>query len=253
MKKKILIILLYMFAVFSLIYFAVMTVKLGPGYRFNFVWLLLGLFLIGTAFVLTFSKQGVSRLPKPVLFLIETIILAGCLLFVVVEGMIIWKGNMLPENNADYLVVLGAQVRGTKPSLVLKYRIEKAAEYLKAHPDVKVVASGGKGADEEISEAEAIERGLIERGIDQSRIYKEERSTSTKENLEFSKQYLDIEHHNIIIVTSDFHILRAVGIARKAGYRNVEGLAAKSVWYLVPNNYVREFLALMKDKLVGNC
>lgn len=187
------------------------------------------------------------------LFLMEIIILAGCLLFVVIEGMIIWKGNTIPENNADYLVVLGAQVRGTKPSLILKYRIDKAAEYLEKHPDVKVVASGGKGNDEKISEAEAIKEGLMERGIDPSRVYTEDKSTSTKENLEFSKQYLDIEHQNIIIVTTDFHVLRAVSIAKKAGYRKVEGLAAESVWYLIPNNYVREFLALIKDKLVGNC
>ena len=253
MKKKISIIILYILAAFSLIYFVAMIARLGPGYRFNFVWLMLGLLFAGTAFVITFSKRGVSRMPKPVLFLMELIILAGCLLFVVIEGMIIWKGNTVPENNADYLVVLGAQVRGTKPSLILKYRIEKAAEYLEKHPDVKVVASGGKGDDEKISEAEAIKEGLMERGIDPSQIYMEDQSTSTKENLEFSKQYLNIEQQNIMIVTTDFHVLRAVGIAKKAGYRNVEGLAAKSVWYLIPNNYVREFLALIKDKLIGNC
>ena len=53
-------------------------------------------------------------------------------------------------------------------------------------------------------------------------------------------------------MTTDFHVLRALRIAQKAGYQNVEGLAAKTVWYLVPTNYVREFLDVVKDKIVGN-
>ena len=85
----------------------------------------------------------------------------------------------------------------------------------------------------------------------------EDQSTSTKENLDYSQKLLteaggSVKESKVIVVTTDFHVLRAVGIARKAGYEQVEGLAAKSVWYLIPTNYVREFMAVVKDKLIAN-
>lgn len=200
----------------------------------------------------TFSKKGFSRLPRPLLYGIEVMIFCGLVLFVAVEAVIIGYSRRKPEQEPDYLIVLGAQVRGTTPSLVLQYRIDEAAQYMLRHPDVIAIVSGGKGADEGISEALAMQEGLIAKGIEAERILLEDQSTSTKENLEFSKQYLDVEQNQVLVVTSDFHVLRAVGIAKKAGYRKVEGLSAKSVWYLIPSNYVREFMAVIKDKLVGN-
>lgn len=252
MKKKILECFLFFLAFITMLYFIVLMGTIGPGFTFNYVWLFGSLFFLGTALILRFSKRGFERIPKPVLIIIEIIILAACFLFVAVEGMMVAQSRKRPECEADYLVVLGAKVNGTRPSLILKYRIEKAAWYLERHPHTKVVVSGGKGIDEGISEAEAMKNGLVKLGISEERIYMEDTSTSTKENLEFSKDYLDTVNHNVIIVTTDFHLLRAVKIAEKAGYQKVEGLAAKSVWYLIPTNYVREFLALVKDKAVGN-
>lgn len=255
--KKILQIVIYVLSIFALVYFVILMATIGPAFRFNYVWLVMGILLLSLALTLSFSKRGFDQIPKPIIFVIEGVVLTGCLLFVVVEGMIIRQSMKVPEKEADYLVVLGAKVNGTKPSRILKYRIEKAAEYLIEHPETRVVVSGGKGSDEDISEAEAMHEGLIEKGIEEDRIYMEDQSTSTKENLDFSKRYIEedsgnLEKQNILIVTTDFHVLRAVQIAKKAGYQNVEGLAANSVWYLVPTNYVREFLALVKDKIVGN-
>lgn len=257
MKKKILGFVLYVFAFLMLFYFVILMVTIGPGFRFNYVWLLGGLFFLGLALIISFSKKGFDFLPKPLLYLIEFLVLTGCLLFIFVEGLIIRQRLKSPTEEADYLIVLGAKVNGTTPSKILKYRIEKAAEYLEAHADTKVIVSGGKGADEGISEAEAMYNGLLERGIAKERIILESQSTSTKENLDFSKSLLEakgvnLNEQNILVVTTDFHVLRAVQIAEKTGFQNVEGLAAKSVWYLIPTNYVREFLAVVKDKLMGN-
>lgn len=251
MKKKLGIGCLYVVAFLLFLYF-IFLMKVGPGVTFHYVWLCGALFFLGIALVLTFSKKGFAWLPKPVLYGIEFVILCGCLLFIVVEALIIKESKKEPETEADYLIVLGAQVRGRTPSLVLKYRIDKAAEYMEEHPEVTAVVSGGQGSDEDISEAFAMKEGLLAKGIDEGRIIMENRSTSTKENLEFSKQYMDIENAHVLIVTTDFHVLRAVGIARKAGYQKVEGLSAKSVWYLIPSNYVREFMAVVKDKVIGN-
>lgn len=259
-KKKrsfIITVILYVLAGAALAYFVMLTLTIGPAFRFNYVWLASGLFCFGIALVLTFSERGFQWIPKPCLIGIEIVIMLSCFCFILVEGFIIRQSLKEPEQEADYLIVLGAKVNGTKPSLILQYRIEKAAEYLKMHPDTLVIVSGGKGADEGISEAAAMKNGLIELGISQERIYMEEESTSTKENVDFSKKCMEAngqkpEKVHVVIVTTDFHVLRAVQIAKRAGYPSVEGLAAKSVWYLVPTNYVREFLAVVKDKLVGN-
>ena len=257
MKKRIIQYSGYVLALVCLLYFCILMATIGPAFRFSFVWLVLGLFFLGVSLVLTFSKRGFQWMPKPVLILIEAIVMCGCLVFVVIEGMIIAESAKQPKEEADYLIVLGAKVNGTTPSLILQYRINKAAEYMKKHPDTQAIVSGGQGADEGISEAEAMKNGLLSYGIAADRILVEDQSTSTKENLDYSKEILtkageNVKESKVIVVTTDFHVLRAVGIAREAGYEQVEGLAAKSVWYLMPTNYVREFMAVLKDKLIGN-
>lgn len=257
MKKRVLQCTGYGIAVVCLLYFVVLLITIGPAFRFSFVWLAFGMFFLGISLVLTFSKKGFQWMPKPVLVLVEAVVVCGCLVFVVIEGLIIAESVKQPQNEADYLIVLGAKVNGTTPSLILQYRINKAAEYMKKHPGTKAIVSGGQGADEGISEAEAMKNGLLSSGIAAERILVEDQSTSTKENLDYSQKLLteaggSVKESKVIVVTTDFHVLRAVGIARKAGYEQVEGLAAKSVWYLIPTNYVREFMAVVKDKLIAN-
>lgn len=256
-KQRILSFCLWILALVCFVYFVVLMVSIGPSFRFNYVWLLSGLFFLGLALTFTYSKMGFYWMPKPLIILIELIVLTGLLLFVVVEALIFTKAAKKPEREADYLIVLGAKVNGTKPSHILYKRIEKAYEYLEGHPDCKVIVSGGKGEDEGISEAEAMRNGLLERGIEENRIILEDTSTSTKENLDNSKAILeelgvDVSQTNILVVTTNFHVFRALGIAKKAGFEHVEGLAGGQVWYLIPTNYVREFFALMKDFLIGN-
>ena len=231
MKKRVLQCTGYGIAVVCLLYFVVLLITIGPAFRFSFVWLAFGLFFLGISLVLTFSKKGFQWMPKPVLVLVEAVVVCGCLVFVVIEGLIIAESVKQPQNEADYLIVLGAKVNGTTPSLILQYRINKAAEYMKKHPGTKAIVSGGQGADEGISEAEAMKNGLLSSGIAAERILVEDQSTSTKENLDYSQKLLteaggSVKESKVIVVTTDFHVLRAVGIARKAGYEQVEGLAA---------------------------
>ncbi len=89
-------------------------------------------------------------------------------------------------------------------------------------------------------------------GIAPERIVQEEASTNTSENLEFSAEFLDKSSDRVVIVTNNFHVYRAVGIAGKKGYAKVEGLAAGSYPAMVPNNLLREFFGVVKDVCVGN-
>lgn len=234
-----------------LIYFIWLMHRLGASTTFNYFWLLAALFFAGLGLVLVFAKGALSRLPRWLLFVVEGIAAVGCLVFILVEAVIISWGSSAAEE-ADYVIVLGAKVNGTVPSLSLKARLDTAVDYLNRYPDALVIVSGGQGADEAISEAECMYNYLTAAGISEERIIQENRSTSTVENLEYSAQFFDIRENSVVIITNDFHVFRSVQIARKLGYLQVLGQAAPSLWYLIPTNYAREFLAVMKDFLIGN-
>lgn len=160
--------------------------------------------------------------------------------------------QQIPEN-ADYLIILGARVKGSVPSLSLQYRIDKAAEYLSANKQTVVIVSGGKGPGEDISEAKAMQQGLIAQGIEEARIMMEDKSTTTHENIVFSKELIPDTAASGLIVSNDFHIYRAVEIAKKEGL-DMKGVPAKTPKVSLLKSYTREYLAITKyylTELIG--
>jgi uncharacterized SAM-binding protein YcdF (DUF218 family) len=151
--------------------------------------------------------------------------------------------------NAEFMIILGARVKGTEPSLSLQYRIDAAAEYLLENQNTIVIASGGQGPGEDITEAEAIKKALIKKGINGKRIKTEANSTSTKENIRFSNELIEGDESNGLVVTNDYHIYRATKIA-KDEQLTVTGLPAKTPRIAVPKSYIREYLALPKYYLL---
>lgn len=159
-------------------------------------------------------------------------------------------GHMKVPGDADYMILLGAKVKGTKPSYSLQYRIDKAAEYLKAHEQTIVIVSGGKGKGEAISEALAMKQGLMKKNIAEQRIIMEDRSTNTDENIEFSKELIPASKKKGMIVTNDFHMFRAKKIAEKQGLK-VEGLSAKTPKPIIIQSNVREYFAITQYWLMN--
>lgn len=159
----------------------------------------------------------------------------------IVRGMFAGKSGVYP-----YLIVLGAQVDGRRITDSLKRRLDRAEMYLKEHVETVVIVSGGRGDQEEIPEAEAMEKYLLEKGIEGKRILKENRSRTTKENLIFSKVYIEDMDCPVGIVSNSFHLYRAVCYARKTGYIKPCPLAADCHPLLLPNYMVREFFAVWK-------
>ncbi|MBR0360437.1 MAG: YdcF family protein, partial [Clostridia bacterium] len=86
----------------------------------------------------------------------------------------------------DYLIVLGCGLNGSTPSESLVKRLDKAIEYSSRNTDCKIIVTGGQGSGEDVSEAEAMYIYLVENGINPERIIREDASTSTTENFEFS-------------------------------------------------------------------
>jgi len=161
----------------------------------------------------------------------------GVVGFLTLQGFII-SGAHSDVMDADCLIILGAGLRKDVPSLMLRTRLNAALEYLQDKPDVPVIVSGGMGPGETITEAEAMARYLIARGVDESLIWKEEESTSTKENILFSlalleEKGLDAGEMRIAIVTNEFHLYRAKLVAGKVGIE-ADGIAAAT-----PSIYLR--------------
>ena len=161
--------------------------------------------------------------------------------------------------NLDYIIVLGAQVHRGSPSLVLRYRLDKAAEYLRANPGTTCIVSGGQGPNEPYAEARGMADYLEhDAGIDASRIIEEPDSTTTVENLRNSRAIIDSANNtgnstsstasepSIGIVTNDFHVFRSLQIAHDQGYTDVQGIAAGSPRDMLLNNMVRESFAEAK-------
>jgi uncharacterized SAM-binding protein YcdF (DUF218 family) len=182
---------------------------------------------------------------KRLLWIIGFLTIMGLIYISFLQVKIIHYSQLKASKDADYLIVLGARVKGVEPSLVLAKRINAAAKYLKENRGTVVIASGGKGPGEDISEAEAIKRELINQGINKSRILLENRSTDTYENIEFSKKLIPAQLDHGLVVTNTFHMYRALSIAHYKGVR-VDGLAAPTPWSAVLKSYSREYLAITK-------
>lgn len=173
-------------------------------------------------------------------------------LFVIVSVNMVRANYHTPAENAT-VVVLGAAVRGDRPSRSLKTRLDAAAEYLKAHPQAACVVSGGQGRDETCTEASVMRTYLIDAGIEPGRIYVEDRSTSTYENIVFSRRVIEengLDPH-MAIATQEFHQYRAQWFARKAGIAEVGAVTAHSRPDLLGCYWVRDFFGVCHMFLFG--
>lgn len=156
------------------------------------------------------------------------------------------------RDTADYsektVIVLGCGIRGERVSVGLAKRLNKAAEYHKSNPDAIIIVSGGQGPQEDIPEALAMKRYLVEKGIDEDKIVMEDKSTSTITNFRYSKAIMDnmgLSSDSVVFVTNAYHVYRAASYAEAEGL-TVNHLGTDIIWYTVPMNYMREMLAVLK-------
>lgn len=145
----------------------------------------------------------------------------------------------------DALLILGTRVRGDEAEPALRMRAERAAAFLREHPDVIAVPCGGIVHDDQTkSEAQAIREILLEHGVADSRILLEDQSKTTFENFRNAERLLlesGLSAPRIAVLSSDFHLLRASLIGRLCGVR-AETVAAPSPKNEKLKNYLREAL-----------
>ena len=185
-----------------------------------------------------------------------TVILCiGLLIFALTEAMIIHASFGSQDTDFDYLLVLGAKVRMDGPSLSLQNRIDAAYDYLIAHPDTVAILSGGKGTDEPVTEAACMYDRLVTRGIDPARLWKEEKATSTWENMKFTLDLIEektgTRPHKLGVISSEYHLFRASLFAQEHGVEFVGIPARTTMLSLKVNYFLREVAGVWHYILLG--
>lgn len=227
-----------------------------PGFSFS------GLMCLGiTGILLCYNIFSIlsTKYPKTIRILsriFTAVLCLGICIVLVTGGIVIHAGQGADNSTAcEYILVLGCKVNPTAPSLSLSERITATYNYLIAHPDAICIASGGQGADEPMTEAQCIYDHLTAKGIDPQRIWMEENSTSTWENLNFSLDLIEEKTghrpQTIGLVSSEYHLFRAGLLAKECGITTL-GIPAKTSWVALRiNNYLREVAGVWHYLILG--
>lgn len=163
------------------------------------------------------------------------------------------QGKEATPKKADVILLLGCKVREEGvPSLLLEYRLEKALALYNEGYAGHIIVSGGQGDNEPMSEAQAMKNWLEAEGVPNSVIIMEDQSTSTYENLKNSKPIMEREgFKTAIIVSNDFHIYRALQMAKEFEIK-ASAAPAPTLDYLKSYYYSRELLSVLKYMVIGN-
>lgn len=237
--------------ILCLAYFISILCLTGFSEWFECIWIFAGGYFLILWKLLAYQKQhpaGMIRL----LIAAAGVLGAAAGLLIIIEGSRVVRSMVQPQQgDLDYVIILGARVRGDQPTRALKKRLDKALEYAEKNPDTLFILSGGQGEDEGVSEAQCMYDYLRERGIDAGRLLTEDCSTSTRENLRFSAALLNREKNRIGILSNNFHICRALMLARQEGYQQVCGIPASSDLWMQPHYILREITALVVLRIRG--
>lgn len=230
-------------------YYLILKLMFGS-VAFSSAFCMLGIVLLVYGYVeLKFNIDIWGHIPKIFRIIITTLFTIGLVIFISIESIIIYNGHHNDDEKPDYLVVLGAGLRGNSISASLLYRLETALDFHEMYPDVKIVVSGGQGKGENMAEALAMRNFLVDNGVDPSLIIIEDKSTNTYENFLYTKDVLEEEtgkeDFTITIISNNFHMYRAKFLAKEVGF-STYGYPAPSHKASALVFYVREFFAVIK-------
>lgn len=153
--------------------------------------------------------------------------------------------HLRKKRNADYIIVLGAGIKGEKVTPLLAARIEKGIELLRYNPDAVLIMSGGQGKGEDIPESKAMAAYAADKGVAMEKIILEQKSVSTQENLLFSRELMKKQNSRILVVTTAYHVFRALILAKQQNIK-CAGFGAKTKWYFTLNAFIREFIGYLR-------
>lgn len=267
-------------AALCLAYYMIIVIYAGIGTSFAAMWLCMGGLLGGAYGMFHYYQKHTNRSILWIPVSLITLCATGMLILLLLQILIFSRIPTTADQDLDYVIVLGAGVKPEGISKTLKLRLDKAVEYAAQNPDSILVLSGGQGAGETEPEAVSMQRYLLNRGVKREQMMLEQQSRSTVENLVLSKELIlqqdgkrmqENQKHpgvpapgshggavpnwdelRVGVITSNFHLYRARMIAKKLGLGDVRGIAAESDSVLFVHFCMRDALAILKDRLMGN-
>ena len=214
---------------------------------FFFIWLFLA-FIFYIVYMI-YQNGIIDIIPIYIRKTIFVLAILFIILFVIEFFDILKYYNKRPQNNLDYVIVLGALVTDNGPAMSTIYRLDETIAYLNENPNTKCILTGSKGSNEPDYESVVMAKYLINNNIDRERLFIEKDSFSTYENISNSKQFLDIDNNTVGIVTNNFHVRRALYLAENLGYKHIDGLASYSLPINALSNLCRETMAMIYYRL----
>lgn len=239
--------LAYIFAgIVCIAYYFVLGLASRFGLSMSWMWPVIGAVLIGAGILCD------REISERIRWGWRGLLIAGLIAVTALEGLVVSGMTQQAHANMDYLIILGARVDPDGPSPALVRRLNAAVEYLEDSPDTIIIASGGQGSDEPMSEGQCIRDELVKRGIESDRILVEDKSTDTAENIAFSMALMEDASASVGVITNNFHVYRAEKLARGAGLENARGIAAVYTGYTLFHYMIRESICITVDFLRGN-
>ena len=155
--KKVFFIINIILSIISFLY-GISILNVNSGTLFYLIWFLISAFFIIIDLLIYFKVFEKYKVFKKIFIWVCSI---GICIFLVILSLIISKMNVKPVKNLDYIIVLGAQVKESGPSVILRYRLDRAVSYLKENDNTLVIVSGGQGANEKATEASVMKEYLV--------------------------------------------------------------------------------------------
>lgn len=202
-----------------------------------------------------YEAKVISRVKRQLEYkrIVIIVLIAAVLQFALIESILVFNGRSDKETSTDYVIILGAGLKGEIPSPILYGRLKAGVNYLQKYPGTQVVVSGGQGRGEDITEAEAMYKYLVSKGIAEDRILVEDRSTSTMENFKYSKGLIEKKSGKSVLdvtfITSNFHVFRAKMLAGRNNLQS-HAISCKTPVSVIIQLYIREYMALFKSFII---
>lgn len=206
---------------------------------------ILGMAIIGAALLLIWRFWDTIKGIKPLRRILVILIVTGGLYVTVLSAVMLHRAyfSAPPDTGELAVIVLGSKINGDQPSLMLRRRLNKAYDYMQQNDAAICIVTGGQGADEIMPEAWVMRDYLIARGIAPERIFVDDKSKNTEQNLAFAAALMP-EGYRAIIATDGFHQLRAQIFAKAAGVDAPYSVSSLTPWGLLPTYWLRELLGL---------
>ena len=241
--------IIYLAIAVMLAIYGITIMSIQSGSKFFIVWYITAAIFVLAALV--HNSGSFSGVHKGIRITVMALIFVAVAWILVTQILVVSAFFQKPPKGLDYILVLGSQVTDSGPAPITKFRLDSAYDYLMENEDTKVIVSGGMAGSESRSEGSVMKDYLLQRGIAPDRILSEEESRNTTENIKLSSRYFDKENDEIGIVTNNFHIYRAMKLAKATDAADFYGIKVATSLISFPHYMLREYFGIIVSFVTG--